>query len=103
MTALKKYQRLEASALWRDVPGARARDVVMGLREATVVLSDPRSEVPLSQWSLPAIERLNPGQMPARFPPGRDGHKMIGTGMFIVNPPYGIAAEAARLTACFPR
>ena len=38
-----------------------------------------------------------------RFPPVRDGHKMIGTGMFIVNPPYGIAAEAARLTACFPR
>lgn len=38
-----------------------------------------------------------------RFPPVRTGHKMIGTGMFIVNPPYGIAAEAARLTACFPR
>lgn len=38
-----------------------------------------------------------------RFPPVRDGHKMIGTGMFIVNAPYGIEAETARLTACFPR
>ena len=38
-----------------------------------------------------------------RFPPVRDGHKMIGTGMFIVNPPYGIDAEAARLSACFPK
>ena len=37
-----------------------------------------------------------------RFPPVRDGHKMIGTGMFVVNPPFGIATEAARLTACFP-
>ena len=37
-----------------------------------------------------------------RFPPVRDGHKMIGTGMFIVNPPYGIEVEAKRLTACFP-
>ncbi len=77
MTALKKYQRLEATALWRDVPGARAREVVMGLREATVVLSDPRSEVPLSQWSLPAIERLNPGQMPARYAPGRDSGEEV--------------------------
>lgn len=77
MTALKKYLRLEASALWRDVPGARAREVVMGLREATIVLSDPRSELPLSQWSLPAIERLNPGQMPARFAPGRDSGEEV--------------------------
>lgn len=72
MTALKKYQRLEASALWREAPGARARDVIVGLREATIVLSDPRSEAPLTQWSLPAIERLNPGEMPAHFAPGRD-------------------------------
>lgn len=72
MTALSKYQRLEATALWRDAPGARAREVVMGLREATIVLSDPRSETPLAQWSLPAITRLNPGQMPARFAPGPD-------------------------------
>ncbi|MEY4305533.1 MAG: hypothetical protein RIT52_1708 [Pseudomonadota bacterium] len=77
MTALKKYLRLEAPALWRDVPGARARDVVMGLREATVVFSDPRSEVPLTQWSLPAIERLTPGQMPARFAPGRDSGEEV--------------------------
>ncbi|WP_430464860.1 hypothetical protein [Tabrizicola sp.] len=72
MTALKKYQRLEAQGLWRERPGAQARDVIVGLREATLVLSDPRSEAPLSQWSLPATQRLNPGQMPARFAPGED-------------------------------
>lgn len=70
MTALTKYQRLEASGLWRETPDARAREVVAGLREATLVLTDPRSEAPLTQWSLPAIARLNPGQMPARFAPG---------------------------------
>lgn len=37
-----------------------------------------------------------------RFPPVREGHKMIGTGMFIVNPPFGIEAETRRLSACFP-
>lgn len=72
MTALTKYQRLEASALWRDAPGARAREVIVGLREATIILSDPRSEIPLTQWSLPAIIRLNPGQSPARFAPDQD-------------------------------
>jgi hypothetical protein len=70
MTALTKYQRLEATALWRDAPGTRARDVVVGLRDKTLILTDPRSEMPLSQWSLPAIQRLNPGSLPARFAPG---------------------------------
>lgn len=77
MTALTKYQRLEASALWRDRPGARAREVILGLREATVILSDPRSEMPLAQWSLPAIARLNPGEMPARFAPGADAGEEV--------------------------
>lgn len=36
-----------------------------------------------------------------RFPPVRDGHKMVGTGMWVLNPPYGIAEEAARLDAIF--
>ncbi|SPF81046.1 23S rRNA (adenine(2030)-N(6))-methyltransferase RlmJ [Pseudoprimorskyibacter insulae] len=36
-----------------------------------------------------------------RFPPARDGHRMIGSGMFIVNPPYGLSEEAARLTKNF--
>lgn len=35
------------------------------------------------------------------FPPARPGHRMIGSGLFIVNPPYGFAQEAARLTALF--
>jgi 23S rRNA (adenine2030-N6)-methyltransferase len=36
-----------------------------------------------------------------RFPPVRDGHRMIGSGMFVINPPYGIKDETARLTALF--
>ena len=79
MTALTKYQRLEASALWREASGVRAREVIVGLREATIVLSDPRSELALTQWSLPAIERLNPGQVPARFAPGRDTDEELET------------------------
>lgn len=72
MTALKKYERLEATGLWRDSPGARAREVIVGLREATIILSDPKTEFPLTQWSLPAILRLNPGKEPALFAPGEE-------------------------------
>lgn len=35
------------------------------------------------------------------FPPVRDGHRMIGTGMFIVNPPYGIEVQAQEITRIF--
>ncbi len=33
-----------------------------------------------------------------RFPPAREGHRMIGSGMFIVNPPWGLAEAGAELT-----
>ena len=31
------------------------------------------------------------------FPPARDGHGMTGSGLFVVNPPFGLAEEAARI------
>jgi len=57
MTALKQYSRLEAAGLWRPHPDAQRREVIVGLREATIVLLDPKSDAPLGQWSLPAIVR----------------------------------------------
>ncbi|MFA9232381.1 MAG: 23S rRNA (adenine(2030)-N(6))-methyltransferase RlmJ, partial [Microgenomates group bacterium] len=36
-----------------------------------------------------------------RFAPVREGHKMEGSGMFVINPPYGLAEEAARIEALF--
>ena len=35
------------------------------------------------------------------FPPARDGHRMTGSGLFVVNPPYGLQDEGARLSAMF--
>ncbi len=35
------------------------------------------------------------------FPPSRPGHRMTGSGMVVVNPPWGIESEAARLTGLF--
>jgi 23S rRNA (adenine2030-N6)-methyltransferase len=53
---------------------------------------------------LQALEALNlPKTLrhEVKFPPARDGHRMIGSGMFIVNAPYGLEDEAARLTKLF--
>ena len=36
-----------------------------------------------------------------RFPPVRAGHRMAGSGMFVVNPPYGLQEQAARLTEIY--
>ena len=71
MTALTKYQRLECVGLWRLTASAQLREVVVGLRDTTLVLADPRTEMALSHWSLPSVERVNPGAMPALFTPGR--------------------------------
>ncbi|NCM97161.1 MAG: hypothetical protein GW948_07640 [Rhodobacterales bacterium] len=80
MTALKKYQRLESPGLWRDAPDAQRREVVVSFGEASLVLSDPRTEVALSHWSLPAVERLNPGAAPALYAPGRDASETLEIG-----------------------
>lgn len=58
MTALHQYSRLEAAGLWRSAPGDQRREVIVGLRTATLVFLDPKSEQPLTQWSLPAIRRV---------------------------------------------
>jgi 23S rRNA (adenine2030-N6)-methyltransferase len=36
-----------------------------------------------------------------RFPPVRDGHRMEGSGLFIVNPPFGLEDELVALTTRF--
>lgn len=35
------------------------------------------------------------------FPAARDGHGMVGSGMFVLNTPFGLPNEAARLSALF--
>ncbi|MFD1797679.1 hypothetical protein FQV27_11030 [Paracoccus aurantiacus] len=68
-TALKQFQRLEAPGSWRASPDAQLREVVVSVGEATLIISDPKSDAPLAHWSLPAVKRVNPGVMPAIFVP----------------------------------
>jgi hypothetical protein len=77
MTALNKYQRLECGGLWRDHPDAQRREVVVSFGDTSLVLKDPRSDVPLAHWSLPAILRENPGHLPAIYTPGDDATESL--------------------------
>lgn len=71
-TALTEFQRLEAQGMWRETPQSAAREVIVSVGDATLILSDPKTETPLSHWSLPAVTRLNPGKLPALYAPADD-------------------------------
>lgn len=66
MTVLARYQRLESLGLWRAGENAQRREVVVSIGEATLLLTELSGRV-VTQWSLPALARLNPGDRPAIF------------------------------------
>ncbi len=54
---------------------------------------------------LDALAAAHPGALRSEvaFPPARPGHSMTGSGMWVLNPPFGLDHEAARLDAIFRR
>lgn len=68
MTALKDFERLESTALWRAAPDAQRVEVIVSIGDATLTIAD-KADRPLSHWSLAAVHRLNPGRDPALFAP----------------------------------
>lgn len=76
MTALDRYVRLESSGLWRPDASAQRRDVVISFGDATLVIADGAGR-PLAHWSLPALERQNPGETPAIYAPDDDADEII--------------------------
>lgn len=60
MTALSEFQRLESQGSWRETPEAPLREVIVSLGDATLVLFDPKTDKPLSHWSLASVSRKAP-------------------------------------------
>ena len=54
---------------------------------------------------LDALTAAHPGALRSevRFPPARPGHSMIGSGLWMLNAPFGLVDEASRLDAIFCR
>ncbi|MEM9474503.1 MAG: hypothetical protein AAGA71_04380 [Pseudomonadota bacterium] len=76
MTALTEFQRLEATGVFYPAPDAQRRDVVVGLGDATLTITDLR-DTALAHWSLAAIERVNPGRQPAVYAPAADAPERV--------------------------
>lgn len=79
MTALEEYARLEAAGLWRAAPGAQRQDVIVSLGEASLTIADLQDRA-LAHWSLAAVARANPGEIPALFHPDGDPGEQLELG-----------------------
>jgi len=71
MTALSKYDRLEATGLWRPDEGGQRREVIVSVGNATLMIADMNDQA-ITHWSLAAVARANPGVHPAVFHPDGD-------------------------------
>ena len=76
MTAITKYDRLEAAGLWRAAPDQQRLDVIVSIGDATLTIKDMRDQA-LAHWSLAAIARANPGKRPALFHPEGDASETL--------------------------
>lgn len=76
MTVLAKYQRLEAEGIWRSGAEAQRRDVIISIGDATITISAANGTA-LTHWSLPAMERVNPGERPALYRPSGDSPETL--------------------------
>ena len=73
-SVLELGDRLEALGLWRASPKAQRLNVAVSIGDATLTLTD-LSDTPLAHWSLPAVQRLNPGGTPALY---AHAHGLLG-------------------------
>lgn len=71
MTALQKYDRIEATGLWRPDANGQRREVIVSIGNATLVISDMNDQA-ITHWSLAAVARANPQSSPAVFHPDGD-------------------------------
>ena len=69
----------------------------------TIVLWYPILTAGSHHNMLKTLENDHPEAMrhEVRFPPARPGHGMIGSGLFVIRPPFGLAQEAAKLKTRF--
>ena len=78
-TALREYQRLEATGLWRASEDAQRRDVIVSLGKSSIVITDTKDQ-PQTHWSIAAVARANPGETPAIFHPDGDPGETLELG-----------------------
>lgn len=63
------------------------------------ILTDDRHSAMISKLKSQDLPRTLCHEV--RFDPVRQGHRMVGSGMFVINAPYGLEDEASRLSDLF--
>jgi len=76
MTALKEFEKLEATGLWRETLATQRREVYVSFGDTSLIIKN-KADDPLSHWSLPAVHRINPGKMPALYAPNSDASETL--------------------------
>ena len=76
MTALREYDRLECTGLWRSGPAEQRREVAVSFGEATIVLTDMQNRA-LAHWSLAAIVLQKHSGNKAILWPGPDSDESL--------------------------
>ena len=76
MTALKTYERLECTGLWRLDQETQRREVVVSFGHASLVLTNIQNK-PLTHWSLAAIEMHKGEAGQTILIPGEDSHETL--------------------------
>lgn len=76
MTALKEYERIEATGLWRENAEAQRREVIVSIGDATLTITDNNDRA-LAHWALAAVSRANAGKRPALYHPDGDPNETL--------------------------
>ena len=69
MTAIKKYQILEAKGLWIEAKGKAPKEVIVSIGKSSIIISD-NDEVPLNHWNFNSIVVLHKNTKETIFSPG---------------------------------
>ena len=93
----------ETAEDYTEMPGVIA-GIFKRWNVAVVLLWYPLLSTPRHGAMLAALEAAYPDALrhEVGFPPARAGHKMVGSGLFVINPPFGLhlrADEVARIIA----
>ncbi len=76
MAKLSDFQRLETHGVWRDSATDPGRRVVVLLDEKFLTFVSMNNR-PLTHWSIDAVRRINPGELPAHYTPDESGDERI--------------------------
>lgn len=92
----------EIKADYAEIP-RRIRTVTRAWNVGIVMLWYPILRDAVHLPMLRTLMQDHPGALrhEVRFPPVREGHRMVGSGLFVINPPWGLDAAASRLDPFF--